>query len=90
MSQCDMCLGSNHVANGDRCICLDGTQDGAMRGLRKIVRDQSTEVDRLQGIISGARAHSFGPYSDKELLRRVIVILNTATKPGRGYQPPED
>ena len=36
-----------------------------------------TEIDRLRDIISGALAHSYGPYSDTELLRRVVVILKS-------------
>lgn len=35
------------------------------------------EIERLRNIISGAFAHSYGPYSHKELLRRVVAILKT-------------
>ena len=35
------------------------------------------EVERLRDIIDGALAHRYGPYSDKELLRRVVAILWT-------------
>ncbi len=39
------------------------------------------EIERLQEIISGALAHSLGPYSDKNLLRRVVLILRKAAEP---------
>lgn len=55
MTMCDMCRGSNHVTSGNRCICLDGSQDGAMRGLRKIIKDLKDEAERLRTIIQFAR-----------------------------------
>lgn len=41
------------------------------------VEKQSAEIRRLREIITGALAWSFGPYSDTELLRRVVKILKT-------------
>ncbi len=37
------------------------------------------EAERLQAIFAHALAHSYGPYSDKELLRHVVAILKAAT-----------
>ncbi len=42
------------------------------------IEELEREVEGLSDIINGAFAHSYGPYSDKELLRRVVVILKTA------------
>lgn len=54
-------------------ICDDAKRQVA--GGHQAVHDK-TEIERLRYIISGALAHSYGPYSAKELLRRVVVILN--------------
>ena len=54
-------------------LCLTCFAEIAAEKLRRL----TTEVKALREGISGALAHSYGPYSDRELLRRVVKILNT-------------
>ena len=45
-----------------------------------LMKELVVEIERLRTIVYGAFAHSYGPYSDTELLRRVVAILKTVNK----------
>ncbi len=42
--------------------------------------EQAAEIKRLGILIDGALHNTYGPYSDKELLRRVTELLRHATR----------
>lgn len=42
--------------------------------------EQAAEIKRLGILIDGALHNTYGPYSDKELLRRVTELLSHATR----------
>lgn len=62
---------------GEELLHRDGQYETEMQRL-------TAEVKALREIISGALAHSYGPYSDKELLRRVVKILTKAADAAEG------